>query len=240
MGHADNPLFGEEDEGEGAIEEGIRMGQLAVHAADDHATDEEGQARPRTARIRRRVERKRARAGRTGDEAPVDATPARGNPSLAATPWVQEYSRTHARVYWKHGQTGASVWEVPAGVVEVEMRESPAGEGKRWTRSQFIAHYGGGTEWDAAGGEAAETRRADDSVMPLAEEPTLPAGWAMRHSEGVPYYVNAVTHETTWTRPLGNTSPPTDAMRRASDGGMYTCAQFVAHYGDDVKWRAAT
>jgi hypothetical protein len=163
-------LFGGDDEGEGAVEEGIRMGELAVNAADDHTTDDEGQARPRSALIGGRVQERapfateQARAGETGGEAPVDATPARGNP-LATTTWVQEYSRAYACVCWKHTQTGACVWEAPAGVVEVEMREGPAGDGKRWTHDQFIAHYGGGTEWDAAGGEAAETRCADDGVM---------------------------------------------------------------------------
>ena len=152
---ADHPLFAADDEGEGAIEGGIRMGELAVNAAYDHATDEEGQARPRSAQIRRQVKKRapvateEARGGGAGGEAPVDATPARGNP-LAATTWVQEYSRTYTCVYWKHVHTGAYVWEAPAGVVKVEMRGAPGGDGNRWTHSQFIAHYGGSTEWDAA------------------------------------------------------------------------------------------
>ena len=173
--NGNDALFGGDDEGEGAVEEGIRMGELAVNAADDHTADDEGQARPRSALIGGRVQERapfateQARAGETGGEAPVDATPARGNP-LATTTWVQGYSRTYARAYWKHTQTGAHVWEAPAGVVEVEMREGPGCDGKRWTHDQFTAHYGGGTEWDAAVGEAAETRRADDGVMYIRAE----------------------------------------------------------------------
>ena len=68
----------------------------------------------------------------------------------------------------------------------------------------------------------------DFDDTPVAEEPALPAGLAIRNS------VTHVTHENKRT-PLGNTSPPTGAMRErpeAEEPPSYTVAAQVLQSPD--------
>ena len=102
---------------------------------------------------------------------------------------------------------------------------------------------------DEAPAATADGDALTKGVPPVAAVLGLPVGWsAVVSSSGAPYYWNAATGVKQWELPSqpGGDSADTArvparaaAMRRASDGAMYTRAQFVAHYGDAVKWRTS-
>ena len=79
-------------------------------------------------------------------------------------------------------------------------------------------------------------------VPPAAAVLGLPS--AAASSSGAPYYLHSTTRAEQWTlpsQPGGDSAHAARAapMRRASDGAMYTRTQFVAYYGDAVKWSAS-
>jgi hypothetical protein len=102
---------------------------------------------------------------------------------------------------------------------------------------------------DEAPAATADGDALTKGVPPVAAVLGLPVGWsAVVSSSGAPYYWNAATGVKQWelpSQPGGDSADtarvpaPAAAMRRASDGAMYTRAQFVAHYGDAVKWRTS-